>query len=79
MSTKTKNLETPTQKDERLKKRKQVYKETYRKGIFLKTESLKEWINQDDVAIRALSSGQLDDGKQFVTITVEGFLEDRYK
>lgn len=71
--------ETPTQIDKRLKARKQVYKETYRKGLFLIPKYLLDWLNQDEVIIRIHSSGSLDDGKQFVNITVEGFLEDRYK
>jgi hypothetical protein len=64
------------QKEKRLKSRKQVYKETYRKGLFFEynqKDKLIEWIKQNDVIIRVHSGGQLNDETEFVSITIEGF------
>ncbi len=62
------------QKDKRLKSRKSVYKETYRKGLFMDDkETLIEWIKQKDVIVRINAAGKLDDGTEYNQITIEGF------
>lgn len=64
------------QKEKRLKARKQVYKESYKKGCFFQTwnyEELIEWIKQNDVLIRVNAGGYLDDDTEFMQITIEGF------
>lgn len=56
-----------------LVKRKQIYKETYRKGLFLTDkERLCDQIMQPEVIVRAVSSGSLDDDTEFINISVEG-------
>lgn len=66
--------ETIQQKETRLKKRKPIYTETYRKGLFLNNapESLKKWVDQPDIVVRVHKGGNLDDGTEFINITIEG-------
>lgn len=60
--------------DKRLKSRKSVYKETYKKGLFIENkEVLIEWIRQKEVIIRINAAGKLDDGTEYNQITIEGF------
>lgn len=64
------------QKERRLKKRKQVYKETYKKGIYWvdwKRQEIADHVLEDDVLIKVINSGDLDDGTHFLTITIEGY------
>lgn len=62
------------QKEKRLKARRPVYKETFKKGLFyMAYERLISYINQPDVLVRIHSSGELDDGTSFLNITIEGF------
>lgn len=69
----TKN-ELPSQKERRLKSRKQVYCQTYRKGLFMvNKDELCKWIMQNDVIIRIHKAGALDDDTEFCNISVEGF------
>lgn len=70
------SVETFLQKDRRLKARKQSYKETYRKGALVEyngKDKLVEWINQDDIIIRLHTAGKMDDGTEFIQVTIEGF------
>lgn len=63
-------------KEKRLKARKQSFKMTYRKGLFYNTwayKTLIDYLNQPDVLVRVNSGGELDDGKAFIQITIEGF------
>ena len=72
------NKETLIERDKRFKKRKKVYTETYTKGTFMPNKKLLcNWIMQDDVCLRVLNGGRLDDGKEFTTITIEGFDPDQ--
>ncbi len=68
--------ETYFQKEKRLKSRKQVYKETYKKGVFIEynaKDNLASWIAQNDVIVRVNTAGRLDDGTEFIQVTIEGF------
>jgi hypothetical protein len=70
-----KTPETFFQKERRLKARKQVYKETYKKGLFfINKEQLCEWIKKEDVLIRVHNAGKLNDETEFINITIEGFV-----
>lgn len=72
--TKVSKEENIFQKEKRLKARKIVYKETYKKGLFMiNKEQLISWINQSEVLIRIHHAGQLNDETEFVTISIEGF------
>lgn len=73
----TKKEETYHQKELRLKARKQIYKMTYKKGVFMHNhEALCKWIMQQDVVLRINSGGLLDDDTEFVQLTIEGFKAD---
>lgn len=62
------------QKDKRLKDRKSVYKETYKKGLFFDNKNvLIEWLKQNDILIRVHAGGKLDDETEYIQITIEGF------
>lgn len=64
------------QKESRLKKRKQDWKMSYKKGVYFQTWNYKElieWIEQKDVIIKVHSAGNMDDGTEFMQITIEGF------
>lgn len=63
------------QKEKRLKARKSVYKETYKKGaLFIENKDvLIEWIRQKDIIIRVIAAGKLDDGTEFNQLSIEGF------
>lgn len=72
MSSKVK--ETLFQKEKRLKARKQVYKMTYKKGLFMINKTaLCSWIMQDECLIRVHASGVMDDDTEFTSITIEGY------
>lgn len=76
MSTGTKKLENPLQKERRFKARKQVFKSTYKKGVFYNQyahKNLVDYLNQPNVFVRVINAGSLDDDTTFVTITIEGF------
>ena len=77
MSTKTVKEESLFAKERRLKARKSTYKVTYKKGVFYNSwqhENLVGYLNQPDVLVRVHSAGTLDDGKNFIQITIEGFV-----
>lgn len=60
-----------------LEKRKQVYRESYRKGVFFDNkEKLIEWLRQKDVIVRVHAGGRLDDDIELIQITIEGFIPD---
>ncbi len=64
------------QKDKRLKSRKYASKVTYKKGVFYNQHSYKNiigYLNSPDVIVRVLNAGDLNDGTNFITITIEGF------
>lgn len=66
--------ETYWQKEKRLKARKSVYKETYKKGVFFDNKhTLIDWLNQNDIIVRVNAAGKLDDESEFIQITIEGF------
>lgn len=72
--------ETLFQKEERLKKRKQSFKMTYRKGLFWSDkEKLCQFIMQDEVLIKIHFAGNLDDDTEFCNVTVEGMQPDKIK
>lgn len=75
MATPIAKKETIFQKERRLKKRKQTYKETYKKGLFYNNaRRLIEYLNQPDTVVRVHASGGLDDNTHFIQITIEGFV-----
>lgn len=53
------------------KKRKIQYVETYKKNVPLKKERIIEWINKPETELFLLKFGSFDDGKGFVTLTIE--------
>lgn len=64
------------QKERRLKARKQSFKMTYKKGVFYNAyqyKNLIDYLNQPDVLVRVHATGNLDDDKAFLQITIEGF------
>lgn len=68
--------ETFLQKDRRLKNRKQVYKETYKKGVFMEynqKDKLVEWIKQNDIVVKVNAAGTMEDETEFIQVTIEGF------
>jgi hypothetical protein len=74
MNTVTKE-ENFLQKDKRLKSRKQVWIETYKRGAFIEfqdKENLPKWLLQKDIVIRLNKAGKMDDGTEFINITIEG-------
>lgn len=74
--TKVKTEETLFQKERRLKARKQDYKVTYKKGIYYNTwqyDNLIKYLKSKDVLVRVINAGSLNDGTDFITITIEGF------
>jgi len=67
-------MESLFQKEKRLKARKPVYTETYKKGVFIPNKKiLCEWIMQEDVIVRVHKGGSLDDGTEFNNVSIEGF------
>lgn len=61
------------QKERRLKKRKPVYTESYKKGCFhQRPDVLSEYLKQPDIIVRVNKGGKLDDGTEFIQITIEG-------
>jgi hypothetical protein len=68
---------TPAPPQKQLEKRKQVYRESYRKGVFFDNkEKLIEWLRQKDVIVRVHAGGRLDDDTELIQITIEGFIPD---
>lgn len=63
------------QKEKRLKARRSVYRETYRKNaLFIENkEVLIKWIRQRDIIIRVIAAGKLDDDTEFNQLSIEGF------
>ena len=77
MATQTVKEESFFAKERRLKARKQNYKATYKKGVFYNSWQYKNligYLNSPDVIVRVHSAGTLDDGKDFIQITIEGFV-----
>lgn len=74
MEQNTSEYEPFWKREARLKKRKSIYKETYKKGvIFENTDKLIEWLKQNDILIRVNAAGKMDDETEFIQITIEGF------
>lgn len=58
----------------RLKNRRRIYEEKYRKGIFYRNpEQLIALLKEAGVIIRMHSTGALDDDTCFMQISIEGF------
>jgi len=53
------------------KKRKIVYQETYVKGVVAQKEEVLQLINKSDSIIYIGKVGKYDDGKEFLTITID--------
>jgi len=71
-----KREETYFEKLRRLRNRKQVIKYTFKKGVYFEYAGLDrvlESAKQPDVVVRLINEGSMDDGTQFVTITIEGY------
>lgn len=52
-------------------KRKIEYKESYNKGISLEKTQFIEMLKKENTKVLAVNSGKYDDGKGFITITIE--------
>lgn len=73
---KVKHEETLFEKERRLKSRKQDYKVAYKKGVYYNSwqyDNLIKYLKEKDVLVRVLNAGSLNDGTDFITITIEGF------
>jgi len=65
--------ETPWETGVRWRKRKSTFKATYKKGVFYADKQLLiAWLKQPDVSIRLHANGGLNDGTEFITISIEG-------
>lgn len=73
----TKEKENFIQRERRQKARKSVYKETYKKGVFIDKEQIIKWLNQDDILVRVNAGGKLNDNSEYIQITIEGFDPDK--
>lgn len=61
-------------KERRLKARRQTFKMVYKKGCFFDNKQrLIEYLQQPDIIVRANAAGDMDDGTEFIQITIEGF------
>lgn len=61
-------------KERRLKARRQTFKMVYKKGLFFENKQrLIEYLQQPDIIVRANAAGDMEDGTEFIQITIEGF------
>lgn len=50
-----------------------IYKETYNKGvIFTDKDHIIKLIKTKGAILRAVNAGKFEDGKEFITLTIEG-------
>jgi len=52
-------------------KRSVEYKETYKKGVYLDKQQFIEMLKREDTKLLAVKAGKYNDGKEFVTITID--------
>jgi hypothetical protein len=52
-------------------KRRKVYEETYKKGVVAEKEQILKLVNMSETQIFAVKAGKYDDGKEFITITID--------
>jgi hypothetical protein len=47
------------------------YQETYKKGVVAEKEQMLKLINMPETIVYAVKAGKYDDGKEFITITID--------
>lgn len=52
-------------------KKRIMYSETYKKGVEVKKSAIIEFINQAESKVFVAKAGKYDDGKEFMTITID--------
>lgn len=67
-----KKKETPQERELRHKKRKFDFKQTYKSGIFGDPQQVRKILEGEDVTVRMIDSGTLNDDSEFMTIRIEG-------
>ena len=53
------------------KKKRITYEETYKKGIVAEKEQILKLVNMPDTILYAVKAGKYEDGKEFITITID--------
>lgn len=60
-------------KERRLRTRRQTFKMSYNKGLYFENKKeLIKWLEQDEILVRIHSGGKMNDGTEFLQITIEG-------
>lgn len=52
-------------------KKRIVYQETYKKGVVAEKEQILKLVKMPDVKLFAVKAGKYEDGKEFLTITID--------
>jgi hypothetical protein len=53
------------------KKKRVTYEETYKKGVVAEKQQMLNLINMPDTILYAIKAGKYEDGKEFITITID--------